>query len=322
MQPLLLEPILKRIRWGGRRLGEVLGKPIGPEPDYAESWEVADHGDDQSVVVRGELNSWTLQRIVAERNAELFGRDAGRRQFPLLAKFLDANDHLSVQVHPNDELAREFDPVENGKTEAWVVLDAAPASRLYVGLNAGVDESDLREAIVAGTVEQCLHSISVNAGDCVFVPAGTVHAIGEGVLLAEIQQSSDLTFRLYDWGRVGIDGNPRPLHVDQAVRCIDFDRGPVNPLVPVHLTNTGSNTDELVRCEYFVMQRHQPRETFSFATDDRFHVWMLLAGQARISAGEWSVNVTVGQTLLLPADRDSIEVEPGMACCILDAFLP
>jgi mannose-6-phosphate isomerase len=322
MQPLVLKPILKRIRWGGRRLGDVLGKAIGPESDYAESWEVADHGDDQSVVEIGEWQGWTLRRLVEERNGELFGRNSGRTQFPLLVKLLDASDRLSVQVHPDDARAREFDPAENGKTEAWVILGAAPQSRLYVGLRSDVDEQTLREALLNQTVERCLHAISVTPGECVFVPAGTVHAIGEGILLAEIQQSSNLTFRLYDWGRVGIDGKPRPLHIEEAMHCIDFDRGPVNPVASVKLTRPGWNTDELVRCNHFVMHRHRPETRVCFEGDDRFHVWMILAGQVRITAGDWSRELSVGRTLLLPAARDDVEVQPQSACCILDAFLP
>lgn len=322
MQPLVLKPILKRIRWGGRRLGEILDKDIGPESDYAESWEVADHGDDQSTVENEGWPGWTLRRLVNERNVELFGRDSGRTQFPLLVKFLDASDRLSVQVHPDDARARAFDPAENGKTEAWVILDAAPESRLYAGLRSGVDEQALREALHNQTVEDCLHAMSVTPGDCLFIPAGTVHAIGEGILLAEIQQSSNLTFRLYDWGRVGIDGQPRPLHIDEAIRCIDFDRGPVDPVAPVKLSNSAWNTEDLVRCDYFVMQRHRPEQLARFDADDRFHVWMILDGQVRITAGDWSHELPVGRTLLLPAARDVIEVQPQSACCILDAFLP
>ena len=130
MQPLTFSPILKRIRWGGRRLGTLLGKPLGPETDYAESWEIVDHGDDQSTVAAGPFAGWTLKKLVKERGTELFGRHAGRRQFPLLVKFLDANDRLSLQVHPNDVQAKQFDPSENGKTEAWVIVHADPGSRL------------------------------------------------------------------------------------------------------------------------------------------------------------------------------------------------
>ncbi len=231
MQPLRFQPILKRIRWGGRKLGTALGKPLGPETDYAESWEVVDHGEDQSLVVGGgAFDGWPLSRLMHEHNAPLMGRHAGTSQFPLLVKFLDAQENLSVQVHPDDELARQFDPAENGKTEAWVIIDAAPDSRLYVGLRSGVSANELTTGLASGSIEPLLHQVLVKPGDCVFVPAGTVHAIGAGVLLAEIQQSSDLTFRVDDWNRLGTDGKPRELHIDQAMKCIDFKSGPVDPV--------------------------------------------------------------------------------------------
>ncbi|HEX6984196.1 MAG TPA: type I phosphomannose isomerase catalytic subunit, partial [Planctomycetaceae bacterium] len=174
MLPLEFQPILKRIRWGGRRL-ERLGKALGEGNDYAESWELADHGDDQSVVLGGEYAGWTLRRLVQERNRELFGRHAGTMQFPLLVKFLDANDRLSVQVHPNDDQAKRYAANANGKTEAWVIVDAEPGSRLYVGLKEGVTPERLRQAAADGTMEGLLHSFEVSPGECVFVPAGTVH---------------------------------------------------------------------------------------------------------------------------------------------------
>ena len=322
MQPLLVEPILKRIRWGGRRLGTVLGKRLGDAHDYAESWEVVDHGADQSVVVNGSLAGWTLQRLVAEQNRALFGRHAGRRQFPLLVKLLDAHDRLSVQVHPDDELARQFDPDENGKTEAWVILDAAPGSVLWVGLRSGVGEFELREALHNARVEDCLHSFEVHPGDCVFVPAGTVHAIGEGVLLAEIQQSSDLTFRLYDWGRLGTDGKPRPLHVDAALQCIDFTRGPVGPVVPRRIDAGSAACEELVRCEQFVIRRYDAERAFEFEDDGRFHVLMALSGEASLTAGNDALLMPRGTTVLAPAVRDRLRLMPQPECTLLDAFLP
>jgi len=203
--PLKFTPILKRIRWGGRRLGDVLNKPIAAFSDYAESWEICDHGADQSVVENGPWRGKTLQQLVREHADELLGKHRNLSQFPLLLKFLDAHDRLSLQVHPNDAQARRFVPGECGKTEAWVILAADPGSCIYAGLKAGVDERALREALAQGTVEQRLHRLTVVAGDCLYIPAGTVHAIGEGILLAEVQQSSDLTFRLFDWNRVGPD---------------------------------------------------------------------------------------------------------------------
>jgi len=322
MQPLLFEPILKRIRWGGRRLGIVLGKALGDAHDYAESWEVVDHRADQSVVHNGALTGWMLRRLVAERGRELLGRHAGLQQFPLLIKLLDANDRLSVQVHPDDRCARQFDPGENGKTEAWVILDASPGSTLWVGLQPGVGEVELRARLQEGTLEQCLHAFSVQAGDCVFVPAGTVHAIGEGVLLSEIQQSSDLTFRLYDWGRLGTDGRPRPLHIEEAMQCIDFTRGPVGAVQPIRVGAGAQTCEELVRCAQFVIRRHTAEREFEIEDDDRFHVVMTLAGNVRLKAGSDSLRMPRGTTVLAPAERQRLRLVPQPKCVLLDAFLP
>lgn len=321
MQPLQFKPIFKRIRWGGRRLGTVLGKPIGPEDDYAESWEIADHGEDQSIVIGGTYDGYSLTQLVQQQNLPLLGRAAGQKQFPMLIKYLDASDVLSVQVHPDDRRVREFDPSENGKTEAWVILDAAPDSRLYVGFREGVCEADVRKALTAGRIEDLLHTIGARAGDCIFVPAGTVHAIGAGVLLAEVQQSSDVTFRLYDWGRLGPDGTPRELHVEEALRCIDFDRGPVDPIVPRPL-QAEHGQEELVRGEHFVLHRHRTRSPFSIPADNACHVLMVLGGAAALTTGKDVLELPMGQTVLLPAQRDSVTISPREEMTLLDAFLP
>ncbi len=321
MQPLRFEPVLKRIRWGGKRLGTVLGKRLGPGSDYAESWEIVDHGSDQSIVLDGPFAGWSLQQLIRDQNRALLGRHAGRQQFPLLVKFLDAQESLSVQVHPNDELARQFDPTENGKTEAWVIVDAAPDSRLYVGLHPGVSASDLRAAIASDSVESLMHQVPVQAGDCVFVPAGTVHAIGAGILLAEIQQSSDLTFRVYDWSRVGADGKPRELHIDEAMRCIDFARGPVDPVTPRKLV-TQPACEELVRSDHFVMQRHTLDSPLEFEPDDCCHVLMVLSGSAVATCDDLQIPMPLGQSLMLPAERGPVTIVPERGIVLLDAFLP
>ncbi|MCA9246653.1 MAG: class I mannose-6-phosphate isomerase, partial [Planctomycetales bacterium] len=223
--PLRFEPLFRRYLWGGRRLGEVLGKPIGDAP-CAESWEVVDHREDQSVVREGALAGKTLGHLVAEHNDELFGRHAPLDQFPLLFKLLDAQKTLSVQVHPDDARAARLDPPDRGKTEAWVILDAEPGSVIYAGLKRGFDHAALQREVARGTTELCLHQLEAKPGDCVFIPAGTVHALGAGLLVAEIQQSSDTTYRLYDWNRVDADGNARELHIEAGLEAIDYDLGP------------------------------------------------------------------------------------------------
>jgi mannose-6-phosphate isomerase len=323
MTPISFEPIIKRIRWGGTRLGSVLGKDLGSETDYAESWELADHGDDQSVATAGPFLGTNLGSIVADKNASLFGRHAGLTQFPLLIKFLDANDWLSLQVHPNDEQATAYDVTENGKTEAWVILDAEPGSQICVGLKDGITREQFASHLEAGTIESALNMFEVNAGDCIFVPAGTVHAIGSGVLLAEVQQQSDLTFRLHDWGRLGTDGKPRELHIEQSLDCIDFERGPVTPVTPKILTDSNEHKhEELVRENYFVIQRHIASTTFEISGHNTFRILMLLEGNAVVTSSEGRHELPLGSTLLIPAEQPAVTVVPGEPITMLEIFLP
>jgi mannose-6-phosphate isomerase len=322
MQLIEFKPILKRIRWGGRRLGTTMGKPIGNADDYAESWDIADHGQDQSVVLNGFYQGETLNELIHNQNVEMLGIHAGREQFPLLVKFLDAHDRLSVQVHPNDEQAREFNPHENGKTEAWIILEADPKSVIYAGLKSEVTRKTLESNLETGTVENCLHCFQVSPGDCVFIPAGTVHAIGEGILLAEIQQSSDLTFRLFDWGRLGTDGNPREVHIEESLQCIDFDRGPVDLVVPHIVSTSGSDVEELVRCDDFVLRRHRTGKPFSIVHDNRFHILMMLRGNAALICENQRKNVSMGSTVLMPADASDVRVVPEGEIILLETFLP
>ena len=255
--------------------------------------------------------------------------------YPLRATSNEDGVHI-LRVHPNDEQARRFDPTENGKTEAWVIVDARPGSRLFVGLQPGVDRETLRQCLDEGRVEECLHSFEVQAGDSVFIPAGTVHAIGEGILLAEVQQSSDLTFRLYDWGRVDADGKPRPLHIEQALACIDFELGTVNPVAPQNITDavlgrrersTGGDDgahriEELVRSAYFVMRRHTAGVPFVLPPYDRFRVLMMLVGNATLDNGEDCRKSRLGQTTLVAADSAAVEVVPDGEFVLLEIFLP
>ena len=325
MLPALeFQPIVKRARWGGRRLGTILGKPIGPHSDAAESWEIVDRESDQSVVIGGPWQGWTLHRLVEALAGDLLGRHAGEPRFPLLVKYLDTRDRLSVQVHPNDEQAANLHARERGKTEAWVILHADPGSRLHVGLNRGVDRPALESAVVAGTIEQCLHSFPVQAGDCVHVPAGTVHAIGEGIVLAEIQQTSDLTFRLFDWNRVGSDGSQRPLHIASALDCTDYTRGPVDPVTPVVVERfERRRIEELVCNPHFALRRHSAAEPLTLPPADHCRVLMLLAGEAELLCGPQRRALAFGATLLLPAAAPETRISPAAASAeiiLLEAF--
>ena len=233
LYPLRFEPLFRRYIWGGRRLSSVLQKQIGDQT-AAESWEIVDHGDEQSVVKFGDLAGQSLEQLIATYGESLLGVDVARQvssdqvpkylqnRFPLLLKFLDANRHLSIQVHPDDAFGATLDPPDLGKTEAWYVMAADEGATIYAGLKTGVDKAAFESAIAGGKTEEVMHSFQPNVGDCVFIPAGTMHAIGEGLLIAEIQQASDTTFRVYDWGRVGDDGKSRPLHIKQSIAATDF----------------------------------------------------------------------------------------------------
>jgi mannose-6-phosphate isomerase len=314
---LSFEPIVKRARWGGRRLGERLGKRIGSETDYAESWELADLGPQQTSVLDGPYADWTLERLTQFRGDLLLGPDWSGSRFPLLVKFLDAADRLSVQVHPDDAAAARVNPQWCGKTEAWVILEAEPGSRLYVGLNDGVTREDLQRHLAEGTVADCLHEFETVPGDCVLVPAGTVHAIGEGILLAEIQQPSDITYRLFDWNRLDSDSRPRPLQIDEALRSLRFD-GPVNPTRPRQLAAIRHRAEHLVSSPYFDMVRRKGPGIWVPDDDGQCHVVLVLNGRADLRYGSETESLAIGATRLLPARRAASEWTLSEGTILLD----
>ena len=306
MHPLLLTPLYRRSIWGGRRFATNLGRPLPPGEDFAESWELVDRGDDQSIVAAGPLAGTTLGDLVRQRGLELLGRHAPRTVFPLLFKFLDACRDLSVQVHPDDARGARLSPPDLGKTEAWYVIDAAPGSRIYAGLRTAVDRESLAAALRAGRCEDVMHSFEPSPGDCIFIPAGTVHAIGAGVVVAEIQESSDVTYRLYDWNRTGTDGKPRPLHIEAGLEAVT-QFGPVTPVQPQAISLGGipsaaeSASRRLVTCDYFLFDEVRPRGDWAVGGDDACHFLAVLSGELRLDP-EWQLPpLTKGMCLLLPA---------------------
>jgi mannose-6-phosphate isomerase len=324
LHPLRFEPLLRRLIWGGRRLGTVLHKPIGPESDYAESWEISDYHDKVSVVNEGPLTGTNLRDLVRARSQELLGSALGKRdQFPLLVKFIDAHQPLSVQVHPDDETGRRL-AGDNGKTETWVILAAAPGSLIYAGLKQGVGPEELQQAIQTGEVEQLLHRFEPKPGDSILIEAGTVHAIGAGVLLLEIQQMSDATFRVFDWNRVGDDCKPRPLHIREAMESIDFERGPVNPITPQaeDLPERGGGRERLAHSPYFALERLRLSRPARVGQPDRFKIVVGLEGRSEIVQGTQRVRLDFGQTLLLPAAVGPCEIVPHGQATILSCVVP
>lgn len=323
MHPLRFEPILKTLLWGGRRLGEVLGKPIGEGSQYAESWEVSDHRADVSVVAHGPLAGATLRDLLRDRHLELLGRALGPRdQFPLLVKYIDAQQTLSVQVHPDDALGARL-ANDNGKTETWVVVGAEPGSLIYAGLKEGVTREAFAAAIASGEVEPLLHRFPARPGDCILIPAGIVHAIGAGVMIAEIQQMSDATFRVFDWNRVGADGKPRQLHVSEALESTDFSAGPVNPLCPEPEPIPGGSRERLSASKFFALERLRLTGPARVGREDRFTIVMALGGAVEVRDGESVHPLRLGETLLLPAAVGECEVMPvGRETTLITCVVP
>lgn len=315
-RPLRFEPFLRPMVWGGRRLARDLGKMPAADGLYGESWEVSDHPTHASRLVEGpaDVLGKTLPELRASLAAELIGRRAPA--FPWLIKFLDAADRLSVQVHPDDAKARVLCPGEGGKSEAWFILHAEPTARVWAGLRPGVGPERFRVALKSGEVVSCLHSLTPRAGQCLFLPAGVVHAVGGGVLLAEVQQTSDATFRLFDWNRKDAQRKPRTLHIEQGLAAIDWQRGPVAPVaangfpglrVNAWPASLSPRRQELARCEFFTLSYVQGCETVHLDGDGTLQAAIILAGRGRFDTGE---AVHGGQTWVLPAALGETSLTP------------
>lgn len=289
--PLLFTPVLKNYLWGGRNL-EKVGRVLPSEGVVAESWEIAGHEDGTSVVKNGRFASLPLTQLHAHLGLQLIGRRNAwaqeRGKFPLLIKLLDANQPLSVQVHPNDEYALAHEGNELGKTEMWVVLHAEPSAEVILGIKAGTTPEQFKESIENGRLEPHLHHIPVQTGDHICVPAGSLHAIMGGLLIAEIQQNSNTTYRVYDWNRVGSDGKKRPLHFEKALQVINFDQ--VEPaLCPPALLqdNNGIRRWELCRNRYFVTERVEMAAGSSFSgvcDGETLEIWGVVEGKTAVSS--------------------------------------
>jgi len=274
-----LKPVLKDIVWGGYRLAGEYGKSENPNKKIAESWELAAHKNGVNIIENGEHAGKTLSEVW------------GAEKFPLLIKFIDAKQKLSVQVHPNDGYAKKFEG-EQGKTEMWYIVDASPGAQIVYGLNGGYTRRELQNFIDAGKFEDCLNYITVKPGDVYFIPAGLVHAIGAGILIAEIQQNSDTTYRFYDYNRAGDDGKPRELHIQQALDvCIKTKTEYVNP----------RKGDVLTECEYFKARKIElAGERFEFLPDS-FASVICLGGGGEIIYGNEKYIIKKGDSYFIPA---------------------
>lgn len=291
MEVITFSPLYMDRVWGGRELEHVYGRSLPkPETPYGESWEMTDRPHEQSVVNHGNLKGMTLGKLWQNKREEIFGEGFDNdASFPLLIKILDAHSDLSIQVHPPAEIAAQVGG--EPKTEMWYIAEASPGAKLYVGLKAGVTRVDFQSAITNGTVDQVVHAITPQKGDSIFIPSGRLHAIGAGLLIYEIQQNSDTTYRIFDWNRVGLDGKPRDLHVEQSMRCIDFDD------VEPPMDEPNGNT--LAHCPYFRVDQLELKAgtSLDYRDSKRFSIITVVSGQIESCDGRLH---SAGDFLLMP----------------------
>lgn len=302
--------------WGGSYLQTWLTGSAAPQP-IGEAWILSDEGTACSTVADGPLKGRTLRDLIQADCRAVLGSAAVAAKFPLLLKFLDARDNLSVQVHPDDMQAARLRPGNFGKTEAWVIIGVQPGGRIYAGLKPGVDAPIFQQALKHGGVAELLHAFEPRIGDFVFLPAGTVHAIGGGIRLFEIQQSSDVTFRLFDWNRVDPQtGMARTLHVDEGLACIDFARGPVTPR---HLS--GPISEQLADNAHFRLWRHVSVPKFDVGAPGECRVLVGIAGTAQLHHRSGTFEILPGSAWLLPADAGACRCDDALDATILECGL-
>ena len=328
MQPMKMQPVLVERVWGGRRLAELLGKPLPDGARVGESWELSDHPHNRTRVADGPLAGRTLREVLERHGQAVLGRHSLARawstRFGILVKFIDASDRLSVQVHPDDARAAVHSPGESGKTECWVVVHAEPGAWVIDGLRPGTKRDRLAAALKKGTIEELLTTRTVKAGDFIWVPAGTVHAAGPGLVMAEIQQTSDLTYRLYDWGRSGADGKPRALHVERAMESIRFAGDAPSPCGKGRTADeTGLVIEHLVECPAFSLSRIRiDRRPYAVEMAGACAVLVVVAGSARLVAGDAAMPIRAGDTILVPADCGEYALETPQRLTVLVAAPP
>ncbi len=313
IHPLKFKPILKERLWGGEKLGTVLGKPITNDIT-GESWELSTVAGDVSEVSNGALANTSLKTLIDNHAERLLGKSVVKRfgkEFPILIKFIDAKQDLSIQLHPNDELAKERHD-SFGKTEMWYVMDANPGAELIVGFNKDVTKSEYAKSLEENTLLDLLNYEPVKEGDTFFINTGKIHAIGAGVLLAEIQQTSDVTYRVFDFNRKDKEGNLRELHTELALDAIDYQK---KDDFKVSYDDKSDTSNAMVACPYFKTNFLSLENDFSQDTvhRDSFTIFMCVDGSGVVQTESGEAMIAKGETVLVPASSNSIAIKTSGA---------
>jgi len=323
LYPLKFEPIYQYRIWGGRRLSGLLNKPLPENDPIGEAWILSDRDDHPSKVTNGKLEGQTISQLMEHSAEQLLGTMAGKfKRFPLLLKFLDCQQVLSVQVHPSDGLIQYIPEGESGKTEAWVVLETGPEAVIYAGLKPGTTEDDLKLKLAEHKIAEDLASFKPKAGDSVLIEAGTVHTLGD-VVVFEVQENSDVTYRLYDWDRIEEKtGKPRELQVEEALACLDFSKTEIKPTPAVKIDDGKAQYEQLIVDKHFKVWRHKGTEPFKVGRDALPRILVGIEGAGEVDYKDDSYQFKKGDVMLLPACIGACPFIPMGNVIVLEIALP
>ena len=323
LYPLKFKPVYKEKIWGGQRIKTSLGLNFSPLANCGEAWVISGVPSSQTIVSNGFLRGNELNELVEVFMDDLVGEkvfEKSQNEFPILVKFIDSNEYLSIQVHPDDELAAKRG-IGSGKTEMWYIIDTEKNAEMITGFSKPVTRDIYLEHLENKTLKSILNVEAVSKDDVFFIPAGRIHALGPGILLAEIQQTADTTYRIYDWDRVDIEGNPRELHTGPALDAIDFS---VPEAYRTNYRKTPNQTSNLVDCPYFVTNLLEFDKVLLKNYDelDSFVIFICIDGASRMNHDDGNIELRKGETVLLPATMEKIQLFPDRKCKILEVYIP
>ena len=323
LYPLKFEPIYQYRIWGGRRLAHLLKKPLPADDPIGEAWILSDRDDHPSKVTDGPLKGETINGLMATSAEGLLGKLAAKfERFPLLLKFLDCKEVLSVQVHPSDQLTEYIPKGESGKTEAWVVLETGKDAVIYAGLKPGTTEATLRTSLAGHKVGDNLAGFKPQIGESVLIKAGTVHTLGD-VVVFEVQENSDVTYRLYDWDRVDKKtGKPRDLQVEEALACIDFTKTDIQPVTPVAKTENNVLREKLIENEHFNLRRLTGSSPFMVGEENAPRVLVCIDGKGEVESDSEFYPIAKGEVMLIPATIGASPFVPKGNVVLLELEIP
>lgn len=309
-EPIFLQPVFKDYIWGGQKLKNIFGKKVQNEECTAESWEVSTNKNGETVIKNGEFEGQTLTQVFSNQNLRkaIFGTKCiDLAEFPLLIKFIDANKSLSVQVHPDNEYAMKH---ENslGKTEMWYILDCEPGAQIICGVKEGVTKEQLKECMNSEKIAECLNYVDVEKGDAIYIPSGTIHALLGKTLVAEVQQNSNVTYRVYDWGRIGKDGKPRELHVQKALDVICTDKTP-----QIKKIENNCSKVNVAKSEFFTTNKINVQDKFEEEiSEESFIVFNVIEGTGTLKLANQNYEIQKGDSFLVPAGAKKYELLGNM----------